>query len=89
MFSTSEAYFKRAQNILPGGVNSPVRACKSVGCEPLFISRANGSRMWTVDGVELLDFVMSWGPMLLGHADMAVEEAAMRWRGMRTLGLQT
>lgn len=77
MFSTSEAYFKRAQNILPGGVNSPVRACKSVGCEPLFISRANGSRMWTVDGVELLDFVMSWGPMLLGHADAAVEEAAI------------
>lgn len=77
MFSTSEAYFKRAQNILPGGVNSPVRACKSVGCEPLFISRANGSRMWTVDGVELLDFVMSWGPMLLGHADTAVEEAAI------------
>lgn len=77
MFSTSEAYFKRAQNILPGGVNSPVRACKSVGCEPLFISRANGSRMWTVDGVELLDFVMSWGPMLLGHADLAVEEAAI------------
>jgi len=77
MFSTSEAYFRRAQNILPGGVNSPVRACKSVGCEPLFISRANGSRMWTVDGVELLDFVMSWGPMLLGHADAAVEEAAI------------
>ena len=77
MFSTSETYFKRAQNILPGGVNSPVRACKSVGCEPLFISRANGSRMWTVDGVELLDFVMSWGPMLLGHADTAVEEAAI------------
>ncbi|MHC1752364.1 glutamate-1-semialdehyde 2,1-aminomutase [Humidesulfovibrio sp.] len=77
MFSTSEAYFKRAQNILPGGVNSPVRACKSVGCEPLFICRANGSRMWTVDGVELLDFVMSWGPMLLGHADAAVEEAAI------------
>lgn len=77
MFSTSEAYFKRAQNILPGGVNSPVRACKSVGCEPLFIDRAKGSRMWTVDGVELLDFVMSWGPMLLGHADTAVEEAAI------------
>ena len=72
MSSTSEAYFKRAQNILPGGVNSPVRACKSVGCEPLFIDRASDSRMWTVDGTELLDFVMSWGPMLLGHANPVV-----------------
>ncbi len=77
MSSTSEAYFKRAQNILPGGVNSPVRACKSVGCEPVFIDRAKGSRMWTVDGVELLDFVMSWGPMLLGHANPGVEAAAI------------
>jgi len=77
MPSTSEAYFKRAQNILPGGVNSPVRACKSVGCEPVFIARACGSRMWTVDGAELLDFVMSWGPMLLGHANPVVEEAAI------------
>ncbi|MDR3640702.1 MAG: glutamate-1-semialdehyde 2,1-aminomutase [Humidesulfovibrio sp.] len=77
MPSKSEALFARAQNILPGGVNSPVRACKSVGCEPVFIERARGSRMWTVDGQELLDFVMSWGPMLLGHADPAVEAAAV------------
>lgn len=77
MTSTSQALFARAQNILPGGVNSPVRACKSVGCEPLFIDRASGSRMWTVDGAELIDYVMSWGPMLLGHADKAVEAAAM------------
>ncbi|MDP2847405.1 MAG: glutamate-1-semialdehyde 2,1-aminomutase [Humidesulfovibrio sp.] len=78
MSTKSEAYFQRAQNILPGGVNSPVRACKSVGCEPLFINRANGSRMWTVDGTELLDFVMSWGPMLLGHANADVEKAAIQ-----------
>jgi len=77
MPTKSETYFKRAQNILPGGVNSPVRACKSVGCEPVFIDRAKGSRLWTVDGAELLDFVMSWGPMLLGHADPAVEQAAI------------
>ncbi|MBI5518666.1 MAG: glutamate-1-semialdehyde 2,1-aminomutase [Desulfovibrio sp.] len=77
MSSQSQSYFERAQNILPGGVNSPVRACKSVGCDPLFIHRAAGSRMWTVDGDELLDFVMSWGPMLLGHANPAVEEAAI------------
>ena len=54
MSSQSQTYFERAQNILPGGVNSPVRACKSVGCDPLFIHRASGSRMWTVDGDELL-----------------------------------
>jgi len=77
MPSKSETYFARAQNIMPGGVNSPVRACKSVGCEPVFIARAAGSRMWTVDGQELIDFVMSWGPMLLGHANQAVEAAAV------------
>lgn len=77
MSTKSEALFARAQNILPGGVNSPVRACKSVGCDPLFIARAAGSRMWTVDGQELIDYVMSWGPMLLGHADSVVEAAAM------------
>ncbi len=75
--SKSEALFQRASNILPGGVNSPVRACKSVGCEPLFIDRAAGSRMWTVDGQELIDYVMSWGPMLLGHADKNVRDAAL------------
>ena len=75
--SKSAAYFKRAANILPGGVNSPVRACKSVGCEPVFIDRASGSRMWTVDGLELIDYVMSWGPMLLGHADKGVRDAAI------------
>jgi glutamate-1-semialdehyde 2,1-aminomutase len=75
--SKSEALFQRAVGILPGGVNSPVRACKSVGCDPVFIERAAGSRMWTVDGQELIDYVMSWGPMLLGHADKAVREAAV------------
>jgi len=77
MPSKSEALFQRAANILPGGVNSPVRACKSVGCDPVFIDRAKGSRMWTVDGLELIDYVMSWGPMLLGHADKAVRDAAL------------
>jgi len=77
MPSKSEALFARAQNIMPGGVNSPVRACKSVGCDPVFIARAAASHMWTVDGQELIDFVMSWGPMLLGHAHPDVEAAAM------------
>ena len=77
MTSTSEALFQRAGNILPGGVNSPVRACKSVGCNPVFIDRAAGSRMWTVDGQELIDYVMSWGPMLLGHGNKTVRDAAL------------
>lgn len=77
MPSTSASLFVRAQNVLPGGVNSPVRACKSVGCDPVFIARAGGSRLYTVDGQELIDYVMSWGPMLLGHADASVEEAAI------------
>ena len=75
--SKSAAYFERAAQVLPGGVNSPVRACKSVGCEPVFIERASGSRLWTVDGQELIDYVMSWGPMLLGHADASVRAAAV------------
>jgi glutamate-1-semialdehyde 2,1-aminomutase len=75
--SKSADLFARAQNVLPGGVNSPVRACKSVGCDPVFIKSARGSRMTTVDGAELIDYVMSWGPMLLGHADPSVEAAAI------------
>ncbi|MDC7217900.1 MAG: glutamate-1-semialdehyde 2,1-aminomutase [Spirochaetales bacterium] len=75
MASSSEL-FNKAQELLPGGVNSPVRACKSVGCDPLFIEKAEGSRMWSVDGQELIDYVMSWGPMMLGHGYEAIKEAA-------------
>ena len=71
----SKELFKQAQEIFPGGVNSPVRACKSVGCDPLFIRSAKGSRLITAEGQELIDFVMSWGPMLLGHANPEVFEA--------------
>ncbi len=76
--SASSDLFAKAQTLIPGGVNSPVRACKSVGCEPLFISSAKGSKMTTVDGDELIDYVMSWGPMLLGHAAPEVAEAAAK-----------
>ncbi|MBN2139642.1 MAG: glutamate-1-semialdehyde 2,1-aminomutase [Desulfovibrionaceae bacterium] len=71
----SKTLFERAAESIPGGVNSPVRACRSVGCDPLFIARAAGSRMWTVEGLELIDYVMSWGPLLLGHSDAAVTQA--------------
>ncbi len=74
--TTSAELFATAKTLIPGGVNSPVRACKSVGCDPLFIARAAGSKLFTVDGDELVDFVMSWGPMLLGHAHPGVTEAA-------------
>jgi glutamate-1-semialdehyde 2,1-aminomutase len=71
----SEDLFARARISIPGGVNSPVRACKSVGCEPLFIDKAKGSKVFDVDGNEYIDFVCSWGPMILGHAYPQIIEA--------------
>lgn len=64
----SEAIFAAAQQVIPGGVNSPVRAYKSVGCSPVAIARGAGSRVWDVDGNEYLDYLGSWGPLILGHA---------------------
>jgi glutamate-1-semialdehyde 2,1-aminomutase len=75
---TSEQLFTRAQELIPGGVNSPVRAFKSVGRSPLFIARAKGSRLWDVDGNDYIDYVGSWGPMILGHAHPAVIEALQK-----------
>jgi glutamate-1-semialdehyde 2,1-aminomutase len=76
----STTAFARAQTVIPGGVNSPVRAFRSVGGTPRFIVRANGAYLYDVDGNELVDLVCSWGPMLLGHAHpevlAAVSEAA-------------
>jgi glutamate-1-semialdehyde 2,1-aminomutase len=63
----SEALFRRAQELIPGGVNSPVRAFRSVGGSPPFIARGQGSHIWDVDGNEYIDYVGSWGPLLLGH----------------------
>src|SRR5262249_6259964 len=64
----STRLFARAQAILPGGVDSPVRAFKSVGATPLFIRRASGSRIEDADGNAFIDYVMSWGPLIHGHA---------------------
>jgi glutamate-1-semialdehyde 2,1-aminomutase len=66
--NTSPESFSAACKLIPGGVNSPVRAYKSVGIEPRFVDRAKGSHIWDVDGREYVDFVASWGPMILGHA---------------------
>ncbi len=71
----SDRLFVRAQALLPGGVDSPVRAFKSVGASPLFISRASGSTLRDVDGNEFIDYVMSWGPLIHGHAPKGLVKA--------------
>ncbi len=73
--SESEARFERAQARIPGGVNSPVRAFRSVGGVPRFIARGEGSRIFDVDGNSYIDYVCSWGPLLLGHSPAPVIEA--------------
>jgi len=73
--SLSQTYFQRAQQHIPGGVNSPVRAFKSVGGTPLFIERADGAYLYDVDGKQYIDYVGSWGPMVLGHAHPEVISA--------------
>src|ERR1700741_4506771 len=79
MTSKSEALFTRAPKVIPGGVNSPVRAFRSVGRSPLFIARGDGSHIFDADGNEYIDYVGSWGPLLLGHRHpdvlRAIEEA--------------
>jgi glutamate-1-semialdehyde 2,1-aminomutase len=81
-FSRSEELFEQAQRYLPGGVDSPVRAFKAVGGTPIFIKRGQGSRLYDEDGNEFIDYVCSWGPLILGHAQprivSAVKEAAER-----------
>ena len=77
----SEELFERAKRHIPGGVNSPVRAFGSVGMTPRFIARGAGARLWDAEGVEYIDYIGSWGPMILGHAHPAVlasVEAAAR-----------
>ena len=71
----SRELFAEAQLHMPGGVNSPVRAFRSVGGDPLYISRAAGSKIYDVDGNEFIDYIGSWGPMILGHAHLRVINA--------------
>lgn len=75
MTQSSSSTFSAACNVIPGGVNSPVRAYKSVGIEPRFVDRAKGSKIWDIDGREYVDFVQSWGPMILGHGYEPVLDA--------------
>ena len=79
--TVSDDLFKRAQKLFPGGVNSPVRAFTAVGGTPVFLARGQGARVWDADGNSYLDFLGSWGPLILGHADpdvLAAIEAAAR-----------
>jgi glutamate-1-semialdehyde 2,1-aminomutase len=74
-YEESHILFDHALNIIPGGVNSPVRACKSVGTKPIFINRAEGCMIFDEDGNEFIDYIGSWGPMILGHRHPAVVDA--------------
>ncbi|MEP7288310.1 MAG: glutamate-1-semialdehyde 2,1-aminomutase [Chloroflexota bacterium] len=80
----SKELFAAAQKVIPGGVNSPVRAFRGVGGDPLFIDRAEGPYIWDVDGNRYIDYVLSWGPMVLGHAPKVVVEAIREQAGHGT-----
>lgn len=82
--SRSSELFERAQRVIPGGVNSPVRAFKSVGGQPVFINRGEGSRVFDEDGNSFIDYVCSWGPLILGHAHPEVVEAIRSAAGRGT-----
>jgi len=73
----SQRLQKRAESMIPGGVNSPVRAFRAVGCDPVFIVRGKGSHIWDADENEYIDYIGSWGPLILGHADQDVLDAIL------------
>ena len=73
----SETLFAAAQKVLPGGVNSPVRACRAVGTYPRFLEKGKGSHVWDADGNEYIDLICSWGPLILGHCNEEVEQAVL------------
>ena len=75
MGAKSRKLFERAKTLIPGGVNSPVRAGKAVGMDPPFIARAKGCYLWDVDQRRYIDYVCSWGPMILGHAHPKIVKA--------------
>ncbi len=81
MISRSSDLFHAAQKHIPGGVNSPVRAFRHVNAEPFFVERAQGAKVWDVDGNEYIDYVGSWGPAILGHAPAVVVDAVREATG--------
>ena len=82
--SDSKRWFEKATRVIPGGVNSPVRAFRGVGGEPFFVARGEGARLWDVDGHAYVDFLGSWGPLILGHAPQPVLEAIVEAAGRGT-----
>src|SRR5207244_6373778 len=76
--TASKKLFEAALRVLPGGVNSPVRSFKAVGTLPHFIARARGAKFYDADGNAFVDYVMSWGPLILGHAPVPVVKALVR-----------
>ena len=70
--------FQRAQKVIPGGVNSPVRAFRAVGGTPRFVARAQGAYFWDANGRKYIDYIGSWGPMILGHGHPDVQEAVRK-----------
>jgi glutamate-1-semialdehyde 2,1-aminomutase len=84
MYTKSKELFERACQSIPGGVNSPVRAFRSVGGTPLFIKRAEGAYLYDVDGNRYIDYIASWGPMILGHAWEPVVSAIREYAGWST-----
>ena len=82
MSDNNQTLFDRARQVIPGGVNSPVRAFKAVGGTPKFITRASGSHFWDANGVRFIDYIGSWGPMILGHSHpdvlKAVQDASLQ-----------
>ncbi|HET9121092.1 MAG TPA: glutamate-1-semialdehyde 2,1-aminomutase [Solirubrobacterales bacterium] len=80
----SDELYQRAQEVIPGGVNSPVRAMKQIGRGPIFIERGEGPYLWDVDGNAYVDWVSSWGPLILGHAEPLVVEAVRQAAGRGT-----
>jgi len=81
MEQTSSELFHRAKEVIPGGVNSPVRAFTAVGGDPVFMARGDGAHLYDVDGREYVDYVASWGPLILGHAHPAVVAAVREAAG--------
>ncbi|HEY1164129.1 MAG TPA: aminotransferase class III-fold pyridoxal phosphate-dependent enzyme, partial [Chitinophaga sp.] len=79
MYSQSKLLFEKAQQLIPGGVNSPVRAFKSVGGTPVFMKSARGAYLYDVDGNRYIDYINSWGPMILGHAYEPVVKAIQEY----------
>ena len=77
-YTASANLFEQAKKYIPGGVNSPVRACRSVGCDPVFITKASGATLTDADGNEYVDFVCSWGPMIVGHAHPHIVNAVQK-----------